>query len=205
MGIRDASGANRTDRPKFWERRRPQHFLTGKVICGACGGAFAAVGKDYLSCTAARRQGTCSNRQSITRPTLESQILDALRDRLMQPEHVATFVQELAAEWNRLAAEASADSAVQRRELEVVERKLASLIDAISDGLRAPGLQQKLDELEHRKVTLQRVLERAPASAPLSLHPNPADVYRDRVARLPEAFNADRDGAAALEQGSRPY
>jgi hypothetical protein len=35
--------------------------------------------------------------------------------------------------------------------------------------------------------------------------PNPAEVYRDRVARLPEAFNADRDGAAALEQGSRPY
>jgi site-specific DNA recombinase len=116
-------------------------------------------------------------------------------------EHVATFVQEFAAEWNRLAAEASADTAVQRRELEVVERKLASLIDAISDGLRAPGLQQKLDELEHRKVTLQRVLERAPASAPLRLHPNLAEVYRDRVARLPdEAFNAGRDGAAVLEQ-----
>jgi site-specific DNA recombinase len=30
--------------------------------------------------------------------------------------------------------------------------------------------------------------------------PNPAEVYRDRVARLPEAFNAGRDGAAVLEQ-----
>jgi site-specific DNA recombinase len=69
-GIRDASGANRTDRPKFWERRRPQHFLTGKVICGACGGAFASVGQDYLSCAAARRQATCSNRQSIRRVAL---------------------------------------------------------------------------------------------------------------------------------------
>jgi site-specific DNA recombinase len=118
----------------------------------------------------------------------------------MQPEHVAVFVQEFAAEWNRLTAEASADTALQRRELEMVERKLASLIDAIADGLRAPGLQQKLDELEDRKVTLQRGLARAPSSAPLSLHPNLAEIYRDRVAGLQEAFESDRDGAAGLEQ-----
>jgi uncharacterized protein involved in exopolysaccharide biosynthesis len=131
---------------------------------------------------------------------LESQILDALRDRLMQPEHVAVFVQEFAAEWNRLVAEASADTALQHRELEVVERKLAGLIDAIAEGLRAPGLQQKLNELESRKVTLQGRLERAPASVAPSLHPNLAEVYRDRVARLHEALRADREGAAVLEQ-----
>jgi site-specific DNA recombinase len=73
---------------------------------------------------------------------LEAQILDALRDRLMRPEHVAVFVQEFAAEWNRLVAEASAEIAVQHRELEVIEHKLTGLIDAIADGLRAPGLHQ---------------------------------------------------------------
>jgi hypothetical protein len=36
---------------------------------------------------------------------------------------------------------------VGQREVESVDRKLASLIDAIADGLRAPGLQQKLDDL----------------------------------------------------------
>ena len=36
----------------------------------------------------------------------------------------------------------------RRRELADVRRKLDGLIEAIADGLRAPGLQQRLDELE---------------------------------------------------------
>ena len=65
----------------------------------------------------------------------------------MQPEHVATFVREFTTEWNRLQAETSAQETTMRSGLETVQRKLANLIDAIADGLRASGLQQKLDEL----------------------------------------------------------
>ncbi|MBU6496981.1 MAG: recombinase family protein [Rhodospirillales bacterium] len=46
--IRTASGADTRERPKFWQHRRSQHLLTGKVFCGCCGGAFAAIGQDYL-------------------------------------------------------------------------------------------------------------------------------------------------------------
>jgi hypothetical protein len=98
-----------------------------------------------------------------------------MRDQLMQPEHVATFVEEFTAEWNRLRAEASAQGAVRGREVETIERKLAGLIDAIAEGLRAPGLQQKLNKLEARKAALSADLKRAPASSPPQLHPNLAE------------------------------
>src|SRR5262249_25677495 len=62
--------------------------------CGICGGPLAAVGKDYLTCSAAHRQGTCSNKRSIRRPMLEGLILDGLKDRLMAPELVKEFVAE---------------------------------------------------------------------------------------------------------------
>ncbi len=65
----------------------------------------------------------------------------------MQPEHVELFIREFTAEWNRLASDASAGIDVKRRELAAVERKLANLIDAIAEGMRAPGLQEKLTEL----------------------------------------------------------
>jgi site-specific DNA recombinase len=86
----------------------------------------------------------------------------------MQPEHVATFVVEFTAEWNRLQAEISAHDAAQRRELEVEQRKLAVLIEGIADGIRAQGLQQRLDELGARKAALELTLCRANPGTPAS-------------------------------------
>ncbi len=66
----------------------------------------------------------------------------------MASEYTKTFIEAFIAEWNRLAADRSAGQADVRRQLDAVERKLAGLIDAIADGLRAPGLQAKLEGLE---------------------------------------------------------
>ena len=41
-------------------------------------------------------------------------IVDALQARLMEPEHVAAFVAEFNAEWNRLQAEVSAHEGAKR-------------------------------------------------------------------------------------------
>ena len=57
---------------RFWERRRSRHLLSGLVRCQECGSRYAAVGRDYLACSAARGSGTCSNRQSIRRAALEA-------------------------------------------------------------------------------------------------------------------------------------
>ena len=196
--IRQASGANDSERPRYWESRRAKHLLTGKLVCGVCGGAFSAVGKDFLGCTAARRQGVCHNRAGIRRPVLENLILAALRERLMQPDDLAAFIADFTVEWNRLQAEASALGTGRKRELEAVNRKLAGLIDAIADGLRGEGLQHKLDTLESRKRTLEREMTATPPLRP-ALHPNLAQIYRAKVAGLQAALHDPADGHAALE------
>ena len=99
--------------PAFWEARRPQHLLTGKVVCGVCGGPFHARGRDYLGCHAARRY-LCTNTTTIRRGPLEARVLDGLRHKLMRPDLVAEFVAEFTREWNRLAAEAGLARAAQR-------------------------------------------------------------------------------------------
>jgi site-specific DNA recombinase len=178
--IRQSYGADQPGRLQAWQQRRPGHLLTGKVFCGACGGAMSNIGRDYLACAAARRQEVCQNRRSIRRERLEDLILDALRDRLMQPEQVSVFTAEFISEWNRLQAEASGSRGVRDRELQTVTRKLNGLIDAIADGLRAAGLQAQLDGLEARRKMLEDELAAVPPPAP-SLHPNMAEVYRARV------------------------
>ena len=195
--IRAASGADAAPEG-FWSRRRPRHLLTGKILCGTCGQAFTAIGKDYLGCTAARRQGTCTNRVTLRRGPLEDTILDALRTQLMGPEHMAEFVRAFTAEWNQLRATASASQEMLRRDLATTERKLAGLINALAEGFRAPGLQDELDALTARKDALSRQLAKAEPTPP-SLHPNLSEVYRAKVAELAAAL-AGRDGQEAREQ-----
>src|SRR5512132_1783285 len=73
----------------------------------------------------------------------------------MQPDLVAEFAEAYQQEVNRQRA--GADAARERavRELAQVERKLAGLVEAIAGGLRAPSLQQTLDDLEQRRANLQ--------------------------------------------------
>ena len=180
----------------FWEARRPQHLLTGKVVCGVCSGLYYARGRDYLSCHNARRD-QCRNKTSVRRGPLEARVMDALGRQLMRPDLVRQFITDFTREWNRLAAEAGQAQSAQRQALEAVERQIKNLVDAIAEGLRAPGLQAKLNDLEAQRVKLAAELTEGPANPP-ALHPNLADVYRERVARLEHAL-ADRDAPEALE------
>jgi site-specific DNA recombinase len=106
-----------------------------------------------------------------------------LRQRLLAPEMVEEFVAAYHEEVNRHrrdeTAARTAGRAAQERELAEVRRKLDGLIDAIAEGMRAPGLQQRLDELEARRAALEQALsEEAPP--PVRMHPNLAQAYRER-------------------------
>ena len=116
----------------------------------------------------------------------------------MHPELVAEFVREFHAEINRQRHDAELSLGSRRRELEETRRKLDGLIEAIADGFRATGLQEKLDELERRKARLESEIDDAPAAAP-RLHPNLAELYRKKVANLQDALADPATQTEALE------
>ena len=61
------------------------------------------------------------------------------------------------------------------------------------------GWRSQLHELEARRETLTASLE-APAPVQPRLHPNLAQMYRDKVARLHEAFQSGTDAPEALDK-----
>jgi DNA invertase Pin-like site-specific DNA recombinase len=172
----------------FWQRRRPQYLLTGKVVCGVCGSPFYARGRDYLGCPKAH-QYLCTNPATVRRGPLQARVLQALQHQLMDPDLAAEFAAEFTREWNRLAAEAGAAALARADALREVERQIANLLDAITEGIRAPGLQARLDELQARHAALLAEAAAAPPALP-ALHPNLAALYRTRVARLEQALAA---------------
>jgi site-specific DNA recombinase len=168
---------------RFWERRRPDHLLTGLVHCDCCGGPYAAVGRDYLACSAARKLDSCSAKKGIRRSVLEAVVLDLLKTRLMQPEAVASFVRDHAELSNAHGAEAAQARTRLEAEKRAIKRKLEGLYDAIAEGLRSPGLKEKLLELEGRVEAIDTALS-TPAPAPVRLNPNLSELYRRKVTEL---------------------
>jgi site-specific DNA recombinase len=183
---------------RFWEKRRTAHLLTGLLRCGCCGGGFAAVGKDYLACSAARKLGTCTQRRSFRRGGLEEVVLNLLRQRLMRPQAVAAFVSAVGRETNAGRMEASAERARLEVERTQITRRLDGLYEAIADGLRTTGLKAKLEDLEARGVEIEAKLM-APPPSPVRLHPQLSEIYRRKVEQLSESLADPEIRPMALE------
>jgi DNA invertase Pin-like site-specific DNA recombinase len=184
---------------KFWTRRRPQHLLTGKVICGTCGGLAVPIGKDYIACSSARRQGTCANRASIRRSEVEKWIIEALRHQLMAPDLVGEFVRAFNDQLNQMLHERGQQREALQREREDLARRIDTLLDAFSSGaIRGSSIQTKLDALESRQSEVDKELAGLPDD-PVRLHPNLAVVYRQKVSRLQELLGNDVTRAEAVE------
>ena len=82
----------------------PDASADGTHLCGDCGGPLVRPARITLCCSAARRLGTCKQRQGHPPRRLEGLILDALKHNLMHPDLVAEFIREFYAEINRHAA-----------------------------------------------------------------------------------------------------
>ncbi|WP_262975150.1 recombinase family protein [Roseovarius litoreus] len=183
---------------RFWERRRKMHLLTGLLHCGCCGGGFAAVGRDYVACSAARKLQTCEQTKSFKRSVLEAAVLDLLRDRLMQPDAVAEFVAAFSREVNRQRNSENAERAKAEKDRAALAKKLDGLYDAVANGLRTRGLLERLEKMESELRELDEALV-TPEPSPVRLHPNLAAQYRKRINDLTQTLKNPELRTTALE------
>ena len=173
--------------PPYWTQKRAPNILTERAFCSHCGGPIIAVGKDYLACSNARKLKTCAQNKSIRRPYLEGVVIDMLRQQLMQPLPLKDFIEAYNSGIAAQQSKASDDHVQQGKRLKEVELKLSGLYDAIADGLRGSGLQQKLDALEAEKLDITLSLK-TPKSATVSLHPALAELYQQKLRNLAEVL-----------------
>ena len=181
--------------PWFWEKRRPRHLLSGKLLCGVCDGPFSDADSRAYSCNHQRR-GLCTHKARVERPRLEARVLNIQAGQMMDSELAGLFAQEFALKRNRLAAEADREKSRMRRERADVEKRLDHLVDAVASGLRTNSLQAKLAELEAEQTRLPQQWLAAPPSA-VRLMPNLGQAYRETLARLVETL-AGAEGGEAL-------
>jgi hypothetical protein len=113
----------------------------------------------------------------------------------MDPAMFKNFAAAFTSEWNLLQAEANGEQQAKAAELEHVLRQIERLVDAITEGTPAAAVRDRLASLEERRLKLEAVLATAVAPAP-RLHPNLAEVYRQRMAELTRVLESDNAAGA---------
>jgi DNA invertase Pin-like site-specific DNA recombinase len=196
LAIETAAGSGDHAVAAFWDRRRPRHLLSGKVICATCRRRFSALGKDYLGCPAAK-QGACRNTSRVRRQHLEARVLSALGRQLMRKDLLAEFMAAFAQEWETITAQSRQVGVTRERERGSIRRRISNLVEAIGDGRASPSIMAKLADLE---VQLEHFKndEVVSASCPLPTSDVIAGTYRRQVGDLRGAL-ADREDPEALE------
>jgi hypothetical protein len=118
----------------------------------------------------------------------------------MDPDLFKEFCAEYVREINRVRGDENARRDRLRSELAQAERRLRRIVEAIEDGVPARTLKEELLALEARQEQLEAEIAATPDAQQPLLHPNLAEIYRQKVAALAEALadEAMRDEAFEL-------
>ena len=195
-----ASLANSTTSNRLNELHRSKFLLSGLMRCGCCGGGYTIMGKDRYGCATRRQKGTCANNRTITRQEIENRVLDGLKERLLSPDLVATFMAAMREEMKALRSNRQAEQAQRMRKLAEIERKIAGIIRAIEDGLYDSAIKERLVTLKAERDALQANPEKSVEDELVILaHPNLPALYRRKVQQLEQVLEGpDRDEAMEL-------
>ena len=184
--------------PSIVKARRPQYLFSGLTRCGVCGSGFVLKSRNRLSCFGATDQGVCSNHLTIRRDEVEARVLHALQEKLLRRDLFEEFCKEFTQEMNRLRMAARAGVTAMEHELARVEVEIKKLIQSIKDGVPGTVLRDEAIRLEAQRTDLRARLERAVEPPPL-LHPNMADLYREKVTQLARALQHEESRAEAAD------
>jgi site-specific DNA recombinase len=93
---------------------------------------------------------------------------------------------------------ASASVTASERELRRVQAEIGKLIQALKDGVPASIVKDSLIALEAHQTELRARRDKATQPPPL-LHPNMADLYREKVTELARGLEHEESRTAAAE------
>lgn len=183
----------------------PKRLLAGLVRCGLCGGMMHVSGGGPAYRCLARMQkgvGVCANARTARPDQLEAGVLEHLRDELLHPELVETFIREYQATQRQLGAGRREREAAVQRELGEVRRRADRLVDQVADGLLSgPTVSAKLAELEARAAALEAELAEIRADTDVVAYlPVAASRYRRLLEELQAALARADAGSVELEE-----
>ncbi|WP_306263064.1 recombinase family protein [Pararhizobium sp. IMCC21322] len=183
---------------KLWKNNRPKYLLSQILKCGCCDGGFSMVSATHLGCSTARNKGTCDNRLTMKRETLEQAVIGALQTHLMDEELCKIFCEQYTSHLNALRKEKNGALHQMKKELSKIEREEKKGIQAIFDGFANEALKLHLNELDERKKTILATLDGMQEDKVI-FHPSLSGRYHTAIRNLVETLNKPQHRAESAE------
>ena len=171
---------------------RKIHILSGLIRCNSCGSNYVISGKDYYRCAGQKDRGTCSNKLSVRKGSLEAATLSVLQSHLLTEQHARHFADEYRREAERMLLDSSRSEDHLRAKLERIDLELENLSKNALAGLISPTIMRMISEREKEKEQLQgEIADRARRYPPPQLpsHEQLLARFKTKVATIREALN----------------
>ena len=150
-------------------RRKDVYMLTGKAYCGECHEAMngeSGVGRNgtlyrYYKCSS-RKKGTGCTAETVQKDVLEQTVINHTRSLLGSDEATRKIATEVARQLQDLRDNNTAAKAAAKA-LEDTNKGINNILAAIEQGIFSASTKDRLDELENKKVQLEKTLEKESA------------------------------------------
>ena len=161
FGAKRLGGLNRT------ERSRPCLF-SGLLVCGSCGSRIVIISgqgkRGYVryGCPSHRYRGVCSNALAIRQDRLESQLLAALEQRILNSRLIDYTLQRFHEELQKRLAEIQRQATGLddlRRDRQQLQAKADRLADAIAETGHSLVILAKLASIEAQIADMDRRMD----------------------------------------------
>lgn len=170
------------------------YVLSGKIFCGACGGAMVGksgrMGRDkkeysYYECAARKNQRTC-DMKPINKDTVEQKVINALYDNLFSEDAIEIATDKIFDYAQKMKGDVPEQISEYRRQLTALEIKLNNMVEAIADGLYNSAMKEKMAHLEESRKAVQIRIDEA------SLHAVKHSLTRDEIRAYLARFSGIR-------------
>jgi site-specific DNA recombinase len=131
-------------------RMRARYLLSNLFKCESCGGGVSMVNSKRYGCSRARNSGTCTNRRTVTRVSVEAAALNAIKSELLQDNIIEVVIGEynrhITQLWNENQTSVTSNKSVVAK----LEKEKANLINSIKSGVQAEFIAEELNKLSEQ-------------------------------------------------------
>ncbi|NOX32292.1 MAG: hypothetical protein GXP56_00940 [Deltaproteobacteria bacterium] len=184
-------------------KKRPQHLLSGLLVCGECSGGYSKANTDRYGCSTSGNKGdsVCSNKKTIKVSILEDAVLTALETHLMRDELVQVFCEEYNNSINRLRSLQKTGLKKHEAELSKLVKEKNHIVQATKDGIPVQFIKDELEKISEREDELKNLIKNQRKEVRPMLHPSMALRYRKAITGLKKSLKSGK--AAGVKEHVR--
>lgn len=171
--IRIPDGVPRIISDEIWEKAQARlagakktsngakrlYILTGKLVCGRCGGAMTGSSQrrvaggepyHYYVCATRSNSRKC-DKKAVRAELIERLVVEQIYNDILSPEAAEQFADELSLYMTSIRRNLPEQITEWRRRLAETEESIEAIIQAVLSGIHSPALNDRMRDLEAKK------------------------------------------------------